>query len=862
MAFSFELTYAGVGFCLDDAAVFRMEPRGRLPQAGHEPVRRYQPATCIRDEIERRFPDLYRQDIDADPLTFRERDSLASPRAEGQDHLRPRLGDWYYPTSASSWSVFRGWASSTQVKAMVAATGGSGPSEFVMASTPTNDDVNARHRVESDLYMLPPRPLGEDNGGEDGLYLVTLVDERYYWRFRPCRLEIRRGVTWASAIETVRESLGITLTVPAVPEVYTAPEPDSQLWNELGNPAALLDALASNVGLTVVRKLTGAYELMDYAASAALARSNRNDALRALRPAGGQIFSSGGQGIVAGNLMPARNAVAPASVRVSFPAYVVTDDPVPHSLNARTNAQRPSCWWEDTTGGEVSMTVPISSGNAAAPSGYPVVGGLSGTGVVTLYSLAKAYLSGEQNFKVSGLLSGGYPLSGFDLSGAVSGALVSGTTPVSGGLSGRLLSGVSPISGVLSGHADVANLSGLTSLAVALAGNLYASQAGFSLDEAYAGIFAWEPEGIHDVIWTYSDKGGGAITRATRPVWNRFPTRFQHTAPASIPAYSGIAYASGRSGYDPLPPKGVGGPSVAQSWRSFSHSGAIQTVLSETLLSGAMVAAFIKIDHFPTQNRWRGTVGAEAILFEGTSGGFKVYSGSHITSGLLSGGFPISGIVSSGSLSGSVISGTPSLSGLMSGTFSGEPMKVGIVHRGIDGTVQREHRIATPISMTYPQAQYGVNVLTVEKMQYAFPQEWTSGGLMGVNIVPQTQTVRVLCESGEMIDTIEWWSGSVRTIDLQQRSGSQFAAQELVWVSDRNGRLLRSGFFYDGQFAGFTCSGMSGGGYVRPGYVITETPGFTGPVPVPGDIYCDPVSGLVVTWETMWFRNGLLQSAG
>jgi hypothetical protein len=162
--------------------------------------------------------------------------------------------------------------------------------------------------------------------------------------------------------------------------------------------------------------------------------------------------------------------------------------------------------------------------------------------------------------------------------------------------------------------------------------------------------------------------------------------------------------------------------------------------------------------------------------------------------------------------------------------------------------------------MVQPSATYGVNLVTAEKMQFAFPSDWRSGGIQGVNVVPQTQTVRALAESGEMINSIEWWSGRACIIDTQRPSGQQFVEQELIWISDRNGRYLRSGFYYDGQFAGFTASGTSGGGYVRPGYVVNETPGYTGPKMVPGDIYCDPVSGLVVTWETWNFRNGLLQS--
>jgi hypothetical protein len=79
--------------------------------------------------------------------------------------------------------------------------------------------------------MLPPRPLAELGGSFDGLYLVTLVDERYYWQNMPVRLPIQQGMTWDYLLNELAIVLGIVLyTNSPIEDVYGKPELDSQLW--------------------------------------------------------------------------------------------------------------------------------------------------------------------------------------------------------------------------------------------------------------------------------------------------------------------------------------------------------------------------------------------------------------------------------------------------------------------------------------------------------------------------------------------------------------------------------------------------------------------------------------------------------
>jgi hypothetical protein len=71
------------------------------------------------------------------------------------------------------------------------------------------------------------------------------------------------------------------------------------------------------------------------------------------------------------------------------------------------------------------------------------------------------------------------------------------------------------------------NAVALASLANLIARFYYRQQL-YGYDEAYQGIRAWTPEGIHDVIWTY--RNGKATTRVQRRPLNWTQAEFQHEA--------------------------------------------------------------------------------------------------------------------------------------------------------------------------------------------------------------------------------------------------------------------------------------------------------------------------------------------
>lgn len=687
----FNCLYANVPFCVDQAQVVRMNLEGSpILAKDQEPLRKHQAMADLVDELNRIIPFRYLKDFTL-PGEYQGRNlgAMAIQDAIGPDPTPGdiKIGDFYYPTTASRWSVFRGLATSGMTKAMLAATQGKTFATFIMSQSPISPNNpnpkgnTAAYAITTKMYMLPPRPLSELGGGKfDGLYLITLVDERYYFQGTPVILRPTRESTWANMAMQIAGVLSINLTVPSVPTVYTTPEPDSQLWTNFENSATLLDAIAFNVGSTVVRNFDGTYVFQTPEVAAAIVNQNRGNANKVVRTAGGNIFEGSGTKLPVGDLTLAKNAVVPAEVLVTFPKYVFGDDPVPHYVNPRYQNQRPSAWYEESYGDAYVVDVPIQMGGIN-------VSGLVGVSTKVIHNTAKALYFGEMN----------------------------------------AASGMLPI-----------NMSGLTALSLQIAQDYYNNQVITALDEVYPGIVNWSPEGIHDIIWTYSARERQAVTRVIHSEWTQQVTDFQHAGPP----LSGCTVV----------PKGVGGPSVAQSWRDQQKlSGQIFTSISQTLSSGSYQIILRDYSYLPTQNRWRGLVDQEIILFEGTSGGV--------------------------------------------GT-------VDIAYRGVDGSIQTMHDNGTNVYQLFPDTTYGVNLVTHEKSQFVYQGIWTSGGINEAVVVPQIQTVHSFDNVGILLNQTQHYSGILETYDTTKPM--PFSGKEYVWLVERNNEPIQSGKRYDGQLAGYS----------------------------------------------------------
>jgi len=128
----------------------------------------------------------------------------------------------------------------------------------------------------TDVYLLPPTPLSSvpidtENHLVNNLFLLTVVDERFYWWHEATPLvEFTDTTTWASAFDIAKEALGIDITLDTISSAYLNASPQLNLSYEVVPP--WLDALCYNVGHRFVARLDGTYRTERY--STALATRN------------------------------------------------------------------------------------------------------------------------------------------------------------------------------------------------------------------------------------------------------------------------------------------------------------------------------------------------------------------------------------------------------------------------------------------------------------------------------------------------------------------------------------------------------------------------------------------------------------
>ena len=230
------------------------------------------------------------------------------------------IGDFFYPVGASRWAQFRGIAAAPDVAAMQAIAYAKSnthlrPQTFIIQSE-GGDSVGS---VSTQLFMLPPIPLTGGTAAPQ-LYLITLVDERYFWHQWQsggqitCTALTTTG-SWSGLLIALAAQLGITLNFAAVDIDYGMPEPDSPLYSNDESPAVLLDQVAANVGCAVIRTDYNVYSLQRWAdAATQIAKQRPKNGNNVL---GGQALSAKSPAVV---------AAVPSAVAVTFPVWISGQD--------------------------------------------------------------------------------------------------------------------------------------------------------------------------------------------------------------------------------------------------------------------------------------------------------------------------------------------------------------------------------------------------------------------------------------------------------------------------------------------------------------------------------------------------------
>lgn len=193
------------------------------------------------------------------------------------------------------------------------------PSSHGLTLYLSSPDGEANGVLQTDLWMLPPRPLVQ-YPGQNGLWLLTLVDDRYYLTTTTSTgsITVNPGVTtWASLFAALAANTGVSVTVDAISPTYLFPS--DSLKARKDPYATYLDTLALNVGHRIVRHWNGTLRSMGNAASQAIQDTNRT-AVKKLMSGGVQAW------LQDPGYPPDIRGGIPTSVQVLFPQANATTE--------------------------------------------------------------------------------------------------------------------------------------------------------------------------------------------------------------------------------------------------------------------------------------------------------------------------------------------------------------------------------------------------------------------------------------------------------------------------------------------------------------------------------------------------------
>jgi hypothetical protein len=188
------------------------------------------------------------------------------------------------------------------------------------------EDGQTDRVIATDMWMLPARPITDIVDPDTGLaiptpYLLTLVDDRYWWWFRSAQIFINGGSTrWEDLIDELSQALSVSGTsvsigVDPIPPQYLFPSRAfATNWEEL---PVVLDALAASIGMRLIRDLGGSVFLQSPTSAFASVGANLTSLPNPAVYAGGELA-------LAGDVDDP--GVLPQSVSVIFPQLCCTDE--------------------------------------------------------------------------------------------------------------------------------------------------------------------------------------------------------------------------------------------------------------------------------------------------------------------------------------------------------------------------------------------------------------------------------------------------------------------------------------------------------------------------------------------------------
>lgn len=200
------------------------------------------------------------------------------PMPAQRDHGPPRIGYLTWPVGSSYWGQCHLLATSSQLEAI-----GIGTTSGVLTLW---DGTHAP--LNFPMSLLPARPIGQRGQGGD-YYLLTFVDERYWWWMagtaRSPHGDENSGIEWSGLLSKLLNGVGASAYLPTVPEGYG--QANGERWNVGYKPVCpMIDAAAATIGMRLVRYPDGSLEFQDYTTA-------QNYDAQLLEQFGSEILSGG-----------------------------------------------------------------------------------------------------------------------------------------------------------------------------------------------------------------------------------------------------------------------------------------------------------------------------------------------------------------------------------------------------------------------------------------------------------------------------------------------------------------------------------------------------------------------------------------
>lgn len=194
-----------------------------------------------------------------------------------------RLNKFYWPAiGASRWAYGHFLATAEQVDEIrTAAFGSEGNKTQKIELFMESPGAPSSEFLSCDVYLLPPTPISAvpidvENHKVNNLFILTVVDQRYYWWNKATPLvNFTDTSTWASAFAIAETALGIEITKASINSAYLNASPQLNLSYEVMPP--WLDALCANVGQRLVCRTSGVFLTQTYTEALASRSSDLNN---------------------------------------------------------------------------------------------------------------------------------------------------------------------------------------------------------------------------------------------------------------------------------------------------------------------------------------------------------------------------------------------------------------------------------------------------------------------------------------------------------------------------------------------------------------------------------------------------------